>query len=76
MAYVKRDKYTVVNNNEAKKELLELLKEKGIQNTKAKQLVFYPRPMSLIRWSNYLEPDEMDEYLELYDENEEENMGF
>lgn len=75
MAYIKRDKYIVINDNDVKKELLKILKEKGIQSTKAKELVFYPRPMSLIRWSNYLEPDEMDEYLELYVENEE-NMGF
>lgn len=73
MAYIKREKYTVVNDNDLKKELLELLLTKGIPSVKARQLVYYPVPMSLIRWSRYLDPSECEMYLEPY---ESEDMGF
>lgn len=77
MAYIKREKYTVVNDNELKKELLEVLLEKGIKSSKAKQLVYYPIPMSLIRWSNYLDPSECEMFLEPYNENDEnQDFGF
>ena len=77
MAYVKREKYTVVNDNELKKELLEVLLEKGIKSSKAKQLVYYPIPMSLIRWSNYLDPSECEMFLAPYNENDEnQDFGF
>ena len=73
MAYIKREKYTVVNDNDLKKELLELLLSKAIPSVKARQLVYYPVPMSLIRWSRYLDPNECEMYLEPY---ESEDMGF
>ena len=73
MAYMKREKYTVVNDNDLKKELLELLLSKDIPSVKARQLVYYPIPMSLIRWSRYLDPSECEMYLEPY---ESEDMGF
>lgn len=78
MAYIKREKYTVSSDGELRKELLNVLLEKGIPSGKAKQLVYYPVPMSLIRWSRYLEPSECDMYLEPYNENEEnqEDFGF
>jgi len=76
MSYIKREKYTIVNDNDLKKELLELMKEKGIPSVKARQLVYYPTPMSLIRWAKWLDPNECDMYLELYDKEESENMGF
>ena len=73
MAYVKREKYTVVNDNDLKKELLEVLLTKGTPSVKARQLVYYPVPMSLIRWSRYLDPNECEMYLEPF---ESEDMGF
>lgn len=73
MAYNKREKYTIVNDNDLKKELLELLLKKDIPSIKARQLVYYPVPMSLIRWSIYLDPNECEIYLEPYDP---EDMGF
>ena len=78
MAYIKREKYTVVNDSDLKKELLDVLLEKGITSVKAKQLVYYPVPMSLIRWSRYLDPSECDMFLEPYNENDEnrEDFGF
>lgn len=78
MAYVKREKYTVINDGELKKELLNVLLDKGIASVKARQLVYYPVPMSLIRWSRYLEPNECDMFLEPYNENDEnqEDFGF
>ena len=78
MAYIKREKYTVINDSDLKKELLDVLLEKGIPSVKAKQLVYYPIPMSLIRWSRYLDPSECDMFLEPYNENDEnqEDFGF
>lgn len=78
MAYIKREKYTVINDSNLKKELLDVLLEKGIPSVKAKQLVYYPVPMSLIRWSRYLDPSECDMFLEPYNENDEnqEDFGF
>ncbi len=78
MAYIKREKYTIVSDNDLKKELLDVLLEKGLTSAKARQLVYYPVPMSLIRWSRYLDPSECDMFLERYDENDEnqEDFGF
>lgn len=77
MAYIKREKYTVVNDNDLKKELLEVLLAKGIPSVKARQLVYYPVPMSLIRWSKWLDPNECEMFLELYNENDEnQDFGF
>lgn len=78
MAYIKREKYTVINDSDLKKEFLDVLLEKGIPSVKAKQLVYYPVPMSLIRWSRYLDPSECDMFLEPYNENDEnqEDFGF
>ena len=69
-------KYTIVNDSDLKKELLELLQEKGLPSVKAKQLVYYPVPMSLIRWSRYLDPSECDMYLEPYNEDGENQDDF
>lgn len=74
MAYVKRYKYTIINDNDLKKELLDLLKAKGVKSVKARQLVYYPVPMSLIRWAKYLEPNECEIYLEPYEEPNEEEV--
>ncbi len=76
MAYIKREKYTVINDGDLKKELLDVLLEKGISSVKARQLVYYPVPMSLIRWARWLEPSECDMFLEPYIEDESEDMGF
>ena len=76
MAYIKREKYTIVNDSDLKKELLELLQEKGLPSVKAKQLVYYPVPMSLIRWSRYLDPSECDMFLEPYNEDGENQDDF
>lgn len=75
MAYIKRVKYVVRDDAEVKDELIELLvNEKGLKRTKASQLVFYGSPMSLIRWSNYLKPSEIEIYLEEYVEENEEDI--
>ncbi|MEE3417778.1 MAG: hypothetical protein VZQ62_00395 [Methanosphaera sp.] len=76
MAYIKREKYTVINDSDLKKELLDVLLEKGIPPVKAKQLVYYPVPMSLIRWSRYLDPSECDMFLEPYNEDGENQDDF
>ena len=73
MAYIKREKYTVVNDNDLKKELLDVLLAKGTPSVKARQLVYYPVPMSLIRWAKWLDPSECEMYLEPF---ESEDMGF
>ena len=73
MSYVKREKYTIVNDSDLKKELLQILLEKGVPSAKARQLIYYPVPMSLIRWARWLDPDECEKYLESYDS---EDMGF
>lgn len=74
MAYVKRVKYVIKDNDAIKDELLELLiEEKGLSKNKASQLVFYSTPMSLIRWSNYLKPSEMEMYLVEFNEDADED---
>lgn len=69
MAYVKRTKYTIKNDDNVKDELLNVLLEKGIASNKARNLVYYPRPMSLIRWSNYLDTAEMKIFLIPFNED-------
>lgn len=81
MAYIKRGKYTVIDDDVIKSEMLDVLIEKGIADNKARQLVFYPVPMSLIRWSKYLEPSEIKLFLEPFKEEnatdeETEDFGF
>lgn len=70
MAYIKREKYTVIDDDVVKSDMLDALIEKGIETKKAKQLVFYPVPMSLIRWSKWLEPSELKLFLEPADKQE------
>ena len=76
MAYIKREKYTIINDNDLKKELIDVLIEKGISSVKARQLVYYPTPMSLIRWAKWLDPSECEMFLEPYNKEESEDMGF
>ena len=79
MAYEKRKLYTVSDDLDTKAELLETLYEKeNVSTIKARQLVYYPTPMSLIRWGKWLSPVEMDKYLVEYDdetETEFKNLG-
>ena len=75
MAYMKREKYTIVNDDELKKELLDVLLEKGISSVKARQLVYYPVPMSLIRWAKWLDPSECTMFLEPLEKEEDTNFG-
>lgn len=71
MAYQKRIKYTIIEDNDLKQELLEILENLGtISKSKARQLVYYPVPMSLIRWGNYLTPAQAEKYLVPFDEDE------
>ena len=70
MAYVKRGKYTVIDDDVIKSEMLDALIEKGIADNKARQLVFYPVPMSLIRWAKWLNPSEIKLFLEPFKEEE------
>lgn len=76
MAYIKRTKLTVIESNDIKEEMLETLIEKGIPSGTARRLVFYPRPMSAIRWSKYLSPSEIEIFLEPFEEDNTDNMGF
>ena len=69
MAYIKKIKYNVKNDDNVKDELLSVLLEKGIPSNKARNLVYYPRPMSIIRWSNYLDTSEMKTFLVPFNEN-------
>ena len=71
MAYIKREKYTIINDNDIKKEMLQALLDNGVQSTKARQLVYYPVPMSLIRWAKWLDPEQCEMFLEPYVEEEE-----
>lgn len=72
MAYQKRFKYTIAEDNDLKQELLEILENLGtISKSKARQLVYYPVPMSLIRWGNYLTPAQIEKYLTPYIEDED-----
>ena len=75
MAYMKREKYTIVNDDELKKELLDVLLEKGISSVKARQLVYYPVPMSLFRWAKWLDPSECTMFLEPLEKEEDTNFG-
>lgn len=73
MAYQKKRLYTVTDDLDAKAELLELLYEKdGVTTIKARQLVYYPTPMSLIRWGKWLTPHEIDRYLVECDNQDDE----
>lgn len=70
MAYVKRIKYTIADDNELKQDLLaELSESEVVSGGKARQLVYYPTPMSKIRWGRYLTPAQIDKYLVPVDEN-------
>lgn len=73
MAYIKREKYTVIDDDDVKKEMIKALEEKGISSMKARQLVLYPTPMSLIRWAKWLDPGECKMFLEPYNEEEVQN---
>lgn len=75
MAYIKREKYTIINDDDLKKELLDVLIEKGIPSVKARQLVYYPVPMSLIRWAKWLDPSECTMFLEPLEKEEDSNFG-
>lgn len=79
MAYEKRKLYTITDDLDLKTELLEILYDKeDVSTIKARQLVYYPTPMSLIRWGKWLTPMEMDKYLVEYDdetETEFKNLG-
>lgn len=63
MAYVKRKKYLPNPNTDVLEEMLSTLIENGVASKKARQLVYYPVPMSLIRWSNYLNPQQIKDFL-------------
>lgn len=64
MAYIKRTNYTVINNDIIKEEMLEALYELDtISEAKARQLVYYPVPMTLIRWGKYLTPAQISRFL-------------
>ncbi len=63
MAYKKRDFYKVPDSDIRKDLLLDVLYENGVKSSKARQLVFYSSPMSLLRWSKYLKPSQIEEYL-------------
>lgn len=70
MAYIERTKYTIVDDDFLKEELLDILYEKDdLSSTKARQLVYYPVPMSLIRWGKYLTPAQVSRYLVAVDNN-------
>ena len=77
MAYEKRKLYTVCDDLDLKTELLELLYEKeDVSSIKARQLVYYPTPMSLIRWGKWLSPIEIDKYLVEYEDDNEDDIEY
>lgn len=63
MAYVKREKYLPNPDTDVLEEMLSTLIENGVASKKARQLVYYPVPMSLIRWSKYLNPQQIKDFL-------------
>ena len=63
MANVKREKYLPNPNTDVLEEMLSTLIENGVASKKARQLVYYPVPMSLIRWSKYLNPQQIKDFL-------------
>lgn len=64
MAYVQREKLTVINSAKVREELLDILIAiPEMKGNYARKMVFYPTPMSAIRWSRYLTPTEIDKYL-------------
>lgn len=77
MAYEKRKLYTITDDLDLKTELLEALYDKeDVSTIKARQLVYYPTPMSLIRWGKWLTPIEIDRYLvECEDDTEFKELG-
>lgn len=64
MSYVRRTKYKLIDTQENKDKFLKLLLSKGFSRKKIIQLIYYGNPMSLVRWSNYLDIEEFDKYLE------------
>lgn len=72
MAYIKREKMVV--RKDKFEDFINLMIEKGVPSMKAKQLVYYPTPMSLIRWAKWLTPEECEEYLVLESEANEIEM--
>lgn len=78
MAYMKRQKMTIIDDNDMKNELLiELNENPNISGAKARQLILFPTPMSAIRWAKWLTPAQIEKYLVPFvEENEEfEDMG-
>lgn len=71
MAYKKRDFYKVPDNDIEKDLLLTVLYENGVKGSKARQLVFLSSPMSILRWSKYLKPSQIDKYLVKIESDEE-----
>ena len=65
MAYVKRDKLTIINCGKMKDELVEVLIKKfpNRRVSDIKNLILYPIPMTALRWTKYLSYDEIDKYL-------------
>ena len=75
MAYIKRTKYVVNPDNDVKEAFLEEMYTKDtIKPSKARQLVYYSVPMSLIRWGKYITPEEAEKYLVPYEEETEEKQ--
>ena len=85
MAYVKRTKYVVIEDNEIREEYINCLIEKEeVTPARARELAYYSPAMSLIRWGRYLTPQEAKEFLvpfdgeeatEEFSKNVEENLG-
>ena len=63
MAYVKLEMYTITRDPELIDQLIIDLCTNGMDDSKARRLVFYPPKMSLIRWSRYLTSSQMQKYL-------------
>lgn len=85
MAYVKRTKYVVSEDDEIREEFINCLIEKEeVTPARARELAYYSPAMSLIRWGRYLTPQEAKEFLvpfdgeevtEEFSKNVEENLG-
>lgn len=67
MAYSKRTLYVIKDDDNLKEEMLQVLFDLGtVSKSRARQIIFYATPMSLVRWSKYLTASQMRKYLVEY----------
>lgn len=77
MGYIERKRYIIVNDDDIKEELLtELYSSDKVKPTKARQLIYYSKPLTLCRWGKYLTIAQIKKYLVPVDDIENiDNIG-